>query len=268
MEDSDEKIINYGKKGRNKINFGELTKEQFEIMQKIKEETISRTERYSELIKESERKENTLSILDDDSQKKSRIKNKKIKDNKIKSINEPLESFDDSKNEEINPNKEINFNSSQCFLFIKNEPFIVIGPDTLYYVYIFSIVSFFSIIIYSLKNSHIFFKILYISGYLFFAVTYTLLLLMNPGIPTNKSKLDPIMLQKHYMQCQECNSIYLNNPGTITLHCDKCQVCVEHFDHHCSFATKCIGKGNVTLFKIWLFSIGAFFFIIFIYLIF
>ena len=93
-------------------------------------------------------------------------------------------------------------------------------------------------------------------------------MLLNPGIPTNKNNLDPSMLQTHYNQCQECNSITLKQEGKLTIHCEKCKICIEHFDHHCAFATKCIGRRNKRIFKLWLYSIGAFFIIIFLYLIF
>ena len=119
-----------------------------------------------------------------------------------------------------------------------------------------------------MKNSYIFFKFLFIFGYLFFSVTYTLLLLINPGIPKNKNNLKSTISQKEYHQCNECNCIFLKEEGKLTFHCKKCSICIEHFNHHWVFATKCIGKGNNLLFKIWLFSIGVFFVIIFLYLIF
>ena len=266
-----ENSINANKKNNNikrsgNQNYGELTREQFELMKRIREETISRTERYSELINESNSNDFLFKIADDNKKKK---KLKEIQTNKeTNSSNNTTDNFENQKKQEIDPNKERVYNSSQPYLFIKGEPLIVLGPDTQYYVWIFSITSFFSIIIYSLKNANIFFKILYILGYLFFAVTYTLLLLLNPGMPTSKNNLDPNMLQTHYNQCQECNSIAFKQEGKLTVHCEKCKICIEHFDHHCVFATKCIGRGNKRIFKLWLYSIGAFFIIIFLYLIF
>ena len=246
-----------------KSNFGELTKEQIELIKKIREETLSRTERYSEIINDSN-SNNILFNIIDNNKKKKKI-NLKKKDNKTDNIKIIL---DNSQKDNINPNKEKIYNLSQPFLYIKGEPYIFLGPDTIYYVWIFSFVSFLSIIIYSLKNSSIFFKILFIFGYLFFSITYTLLLLINPGIPKNKKKLELAMPQKQYAQCHECNCISLKEKGAITFHCEKCKICIEHFDHHCTFATKCIGKGNNLIFKLCLFSIGCFFVIIFLYLIF
>ena len=31
-------------------------------------------------------------------------------------------------------------------------------------------------------------------------------------------------------------------------HCDDCDVCIDDFDHHCVFFSKCIGGGNITCF--------------------
>jgi hypothetical protein len=264
LDNSSEKNINIKKSSFNQ-NFGELTKEQFELMKKIREETLSRTERYSELINDQNSKDFLFKI--EDEKKKKKPKNK-ISHNDSLKVNNTIGIIENTKKEEINPNKERIYTASQPLLFIKGEPFIILGPDTNYYVWIFSLVSFFSIIVYSLKNSNIFFKILFICGYLFFTVTYTLLLILNPGIPTNKNNLDPSMLQKHYRQCQECNCIALEKEGKLTIHCQTCQICIEHFDHHCVFATKCIGKGNLLIFHLWLYSMGIFFVIIFLYLIF
>lgn len=269
--DSNENILDINKKEinlnqLNKYNYGELTKEQIEFMKKIRDEAISRTERYSDLINDQNSNDIFLGIIDNN-KKKKKNKIKKIDSGTLKT-NNTEDILENSKKEEINPNKERIYNTSQPILFIKEEPFIIFGPDTIYFVWIFSFVSFLSIIIYSLKNSHIFFKILFIFGYLFFAVNYILLLVINPGIPKNKSKLEPSMLQRHYRQCQDCNNISFEKEGKSAFHCEKCKVCIENFEHHYSFATKCIGKGNIRLFKVWLFSIVFFFAISFFYLLF
>ena len=30
-----------------------------------------------------------------------------------------------------------------------------------------------------------------------------------------------------------------------TVHCEDCKVCIEDYDHHCVFFSKCIGGGNI-----------------------
>jgi len=37
-----------------------------------------------------------------------------------------------------------------------------------------------------------------------------------------------------------------------TKHCQICDICVEGFDHHCSWLNNCIGKRNMYLFWIFL----------------
>ena len=273
-----QKIINkrsIKKRNPNNENFGQLTREQFELMKKIRDEAISRTERYTELTQGNKSNDEFITTEDN---KKKKIKleksNKKpieISDN-INTKNNSLGiiniNTDIKEKEEIDPNKDRIFKGSQAFLFYKGEPLIIIGPDTLYYVWIFSLVSFLCIIIYNLKNSYIILKLFFIISYLFFATTYTLLLVINPGIPTNKSNLDPSSLQKDYKQCPDCNCISLEKEGKYTIHCEKCKICVEHFDHHCTFATKCIGRGNKIIFKMWMSSIPILFVVSFFYLLF
>ena len=62
--------------------------------------------------------------------------------------------FDEQK---INPNKERIFKNIHCYFYLENEPLIIIGPDLSYFIWIFTIVSFFSILIYSLKSSSFFY---------------------------------------------------------------------------------------------------------------
>ena len=31
-------------------------------------------------------------------------------------------------------------------------------------------------------------------------------------------------------------------------HCEDCEVCIEDYDHHCVFFSKCIGGGNINFF--------------------
>ena len=264
---------NIKKRANNNENFGQLTREQFELMKKIREETITRTERYSELVSSNKSNDELIATesfkkkklkLEDTKKKPNKTEKKNISNNSldIKDINETKEKG------EIQPNKERIFKSTQTFLFYDGEPLIVIGPDAKYYVFIFSLISFLCIIIYSLKKPFIFLRCLFVISYLFFAITYTLLLILNPGIPTNKKNMDPTILQADYKQCNDCNCIYLEKEGKYTIHCGECNICVENFDHHCTIASKCIGKKNKIIFKMWLYSVPILFLISFLYLIF
>ena len=267
------------KRNQSNDNMGQLTKEQFELMKKIRDEAISRNEKYPEYSQgnksndelkgneenkiKNKNKKKKLEISDDEKTKSEEIN---LKHNALGIIN--INPEDNNEPKEINPNKERIFKGSQVFLFYKGEPIIIIGPDTQYYVIIFSLVSFLCIITYNLKNSNLILKILFIISYLLFAITYTLLLVINPGIPINKKNLDPSAFEKGYKQCPVCNCISLEKEGKYTIHCEKCKICVEYFDHHCTFATKCIGKRNKIIFRLWLCSIPILFVMSFLYLIF
>ena len=203
----------------NNNNFGALTREQFELMKKIREETLSRTERYSELIAGNKSNDEFIAT---ENNKKKKLKLEKENNNEIieQNINKNKDSLDigeftskNKENEEIDSNKERIFKIVQPFLFYKGEPLILIGPDSRYYVWIFSLVSFLCIIIYSLKNSYLFLKIIFIFSYLLFAILYTLLLVKNPGIPANKKNLDITMSQNEYRQCSDCNCITMEKNG-------------------------------------------------------
>ena len=258
---------------QNNNNFG-FTKEQFELMRKIRDETLSRTERYSDLISSNKSNDD---LIDNIKKKKKKLnlmkydinsKNEEIKINtKSLDIGE-FTNKPETENEKLDPNKERIFKYSQPFIFYKGEPIIFIGPDSRYYVWIFSFVSFFCIILYSMKNTFMILKIFFSICYLFFAITYTLLLVLNPGVPESKKDMDISKLQGNYRQCSECNCISSEKVGIYTVHCQVCKICIEHFDHHCAFATKCIGKKNKIIFKLWLSSILLLFLASFLYLIF
>ena len=249
----------------------DLTQSQIERLNKIREEAQLRSEKYSDLSSNS----NLIIKNLNNSNNIQTGNNINISNNNDpnESVNNLTHNFinnedEDNQNNEINPNLERIFSKIHPFLFFKNEPLILIGPDILYYVIIFSISSFFSIIFYSLKNkSYTIMKILFLFGYLFYAITYTLLMILNPGVPTNKSNIDLEELKKNYNQCNICNCIFYKNNEYITFHCHECNICVENFDHHCAFASKCIGNKNKLIFKLWLFSIPCYIIIIFFYII-
>jgi hypothetical protein len=91
--------------------------------------------------------------------------------------------------------------------------------------------------------------------------SYTYTALANPGIP--KAAYEHIIMQdegKNFRQCKDCK-LWINTEEN-TLHCYECDICVEGkklflligYDHHCPWTTKCIGKGNVKAFYIFLCS--------------
>ena len=240
----------------NQNNNNELTAQEIEHLNKIKEEVMQRSQRYSERFNKTSEK-NKSNILNE------------ISYNDASNIDMFESTEEDLRNmKEINPNENRIFNEIQPYFFIKEEPLFVLGPSIQYYIWIFSSSSFLSVIFYSLKKEkNSIMQLLFWFGYLFYGVTYSLLMLLNPGIPKNKKDIDIIELRKNYIQCEICKCIYNKNSGYLTFHCNDCNICVENFDHHCTFASKCIGNNNKFIFKLWTISIPLFIIIIFFYLI-
>ena len=72
---------------------------------------------------------------------------------------------------------------------------------------------------------------------------------MNPKIIYNEKDFHP---------CLECGLLINDNTSEITFHCFECDVCVEGYDHHCPWVSKCVGKGNLKSFYIFVFSTFAY----------
>ena len=265
----DNEILDYYEHENDKEN--ELTESQLERLNKIREEAQLRSEKYSELSTSSNliiKNPNNLNDINNISSSNKISNNDTIDTTSNLSRKFINSDYEENQNNEINPNLERIFNKIHPYLFVDGEPIILIGPDILYFIIIFAISSFFSIIFYSLKNKpYLIMKIFYLFGYLFYAINYILLMIINPGIPTKKNNIDLDELKKNYNQCSTCNCIFYKNNDYITFHCNDCNICVENFDHHCTFASKCIGKKNIFIFKLWLFSIPLYIIIIFFYII-
>ena len=253
----------------------ELSLAEIAHLKKIHEQTLLRTEKYANLYspKNSDKKLN-INIESNEKINTMNENNNNISQNMLELYNEneydnenenDNEHFDEQK---INPNKERIFKNIHCYFYLENEPLIIIGPDLSYFIWIFTIVSFFSILIYSLKSSSFFTSLLYVLGYLFFAVFYILLMVTNPGIPSEKKHYDINDLNYNYRQCNICNCIYHKDDFKNVNHCEECGICVENYEQHYNFATKCIGKNNKQIFQIWMGSCVAFAVIMLIYLIF
>ena len=92
--------------------------------------------------------------------------------------------------------------------------------------------------------------IIYISFILFHLTTS----LINPGLPTKELFLENFKMAKsgleNYVICKKCKVIMDLDKGTE--HCVDCDICIMGNDHHCQWTSKCIGKNNLLLFKIFL----------------
>ena len=245
----------------------ELSMAEIEHLKKIHEQTLLRSEKYANLYS-PQNSDKKPSQSNDSNEKKDTNKEEinNVSNNILEILNEnDNEVFNEYK---INPNKDRIFKNIHCYFFLNGEPLIIIGPDLEYFILVFTLASFFSILVYSLKTSSSFTTMLFVLGYLSFSVCYILLMVLNPGIPIEKKHYDINDLNTNYKQCKICNCIYYKEDFKNVNHCEICGICVEECEHHCNFATKCIGKNNKKIYKAWIISTISFAVIMFLYLIF
>eukprot|EP00392_Amoebophrya_sp_AT5.2_P000351 g351.t1 len=50
----------------------------------------------------------------------------------------------------------------------------------------------------------------------------------------------------------ECLPLALDAKAGPMFHCDFCDTCIQGFDHHCPWTGKCIGKGNMHEFQLFI----------------
>jgi len=239
----------------------ELTLAEINHLKKIQEQTLLRAEKYAKLFINSPPEINTSNIpreLNSD----EKITNYNSSEETNVSHN-TLEIYTENDNEhinmeKINPNKERIFKNIHGYFYLDSEPLVIIGPHLSYFIWIFTLASFFSIFIYSIKTSSYLGNVLYISGYIFFALCYILLMVGNPGIPSEKKHYDINDLNSNYRQCNKCNCIFRKKESTKVNHCEECGICVEKYEHHSNWATKCIGKKNKNIYKAWIVSVVVF----------
>ena len=124
---------------------------------------------------------------------------------------------------------------------------------------IFSILSFFEI------DKYLIIKSLFKCFYFAFLFSILMIFLINPGIPGRNNFCINTETEdtKHFNFCKKCNLI-TSKELNIT-HCDKCNVCILNYDHHCNWIGKCIGKGNIIFFIILVISLFLFLFACFLY---
>ena len=247
----------------------ELSMAEIAHLKKIHEQTLLRSEKYANIYspQNSDKKPNSkVESSEKINNNNSNTEETNVSNNMLEIFNE--NDSDHFNEQKINPNKERIFNNIHCYFYLDTEPLIMIGPDLGYFIWIFTLVSFISILIYSFKNSSTFFTMLYVLSYLTFATSYILLMVLNPGIPSEKKHYDINDLNNNYRQCKICNCIYHKDDFKNVFHCNECGICVEGSEHHNNLATKCIGKNNKTIFKIWIYSSVVFALIMFLYLIF
>lgn len=80
---------------------------------------------------------------------------------------------------------------------------------------------------------------------------------MDPGIITPDYYIENYEADKmnitHYKICNKCNAIMDLDKGVE--HCYDCNICIIGNDHHCPWSSKCIGKNNISMFRLFICSI-------------
>lgn len=78
----------------------------------------------------------------------------------------------------------------------------------------------------------------------FLLLNYLLAAIINPGVETRK---EPYVNEENEESDNFCSicEVYREDK---TEHCYDCGVCIQGYDHHCPWTSKCIGKGNICFF--------------------
>ncbi len=80
--------------------------------------------------------------------------------------------------------------------------------------------------------------------------SFLLIGLANPGLETEQDVDLPFTADRY---CRICRIV--RRKGTV--HCRDCDVCITEYDHHCPWTGKCIGRGNLVLFYVFVGSMSA-----------
>ena len=74
----------------------------------------------------------------------------------------------------------------------------------------------------------------------------------NPGLPLKDYEKvvyeEENKTAKNYRKCKDCK-LWINTDEK-TIHCKKCGICIEGYDHHCDCINICVGKKNIKNFYI------------------
>jgi hypothetical protein len=90
-------------------------------------------------------------------------------------------------------------------------------------------------------------------AFIFYIVSFFVLVLINPGIPKKEHYAYDYFLRiksrlKDMQKCSKCNIIVPKSYKVI--HCSICDICIIGQDHHNPIAGKCNGTKNIIYFSI------------------
>ena len=152
-------------------------------------------------------------------------------------------------------------NTFQFFGNSNGDALIIIGPHWYMIIIVIILITyiFYSILKTFWIYSNIIIIIIGFIIYFIFLFSYLFTALINPGLPKKEKEiLDKEIIKENYKYCDIC-LIYFKIE-TKTIHCQMCDICIEEFDHHCPWTSKCIGKRNKISFYIF---VGSVFILIF-----
>ena len=186
--------------------------------------------------------------------------NEEEKENEIISQNEEMikkqrqiTNFDINSIEQAKTNNNITkpffyHKLGNCHAFLGNNngnPIIIIGPQWPMFIaltLLVNIIIWFFIIRFWSSYSKLF-KSIGIFFDLFFQITFTYCFIIDPGFPKNDIGRQTGIPKDKYKFCPECKFYYDINKKVN--HCFDCGICIEGYDHHCPWTSKCIGKNNL-----------------------
>ena len=161
-------------------------------------------------------------------------------------------SSDDGERQKTNNNiTEVSYfyhKLGRCYAFFgdtSGNPLIIIGPQWPMFLSLSLLINgiiWFFLIKYWDDYSNIF-KTFGIFFVLFFQFTFTHCFLANPGFPKNDIGKVSGIPKERYKFCPECK-FYYDLTKNVN-HCFDCGICIEGYDHHCPWVSKCIGKNNL-----------------------
>ena len=180
--------------------------------------------------------------------------------------NNYLNYFNSSKSCMNNP-KIKKMGNLNVYFFIGKKPLIAINTTNITLAIIYEIIintSFYILLFTILNQIIIYLKYLLILLYLICFICHNIIVFINPGIPSIDNYSRIVAKSENFMklsntekencyQCDICNIICMN-PMSIE-HCDDCNICINRYDHHCSWTGKCISSKNLWAF--FLFGFGS-----------
>lgn len=214
--------------------------------------------------------ENNDTIIRDNKYCDKNFNYSKINDNENSSNNEIKHEFNMNNNVDLNKIylKKRKYGNMITFWQRGTAPMIAIGPNWGFFLAFTFIlfITFFGIFVVFGNRIYLYFRIAGITVYIVQFTSYTLCAILDPGLGDNSilENNDYILDEKIMHVCSECGLIKKLNSKQITFHCLECDVCIEGYDHHCPWTTKCVGKKNLIWFYIFVLSTFIYLIIIFI----